>query len=133
VAADDPARALKKATGGLADVVVDVTAKAPAALAQAVAMTRPGARFVIAGTRGFGTGTPGFEPDVVRLQGDPHPGRTRCRCGLLRGRVRVARVGQYPFATFPRQVATLDAAEDLILTMAGEGSAPPPVHGVLVP
>ena len=30
VAADDPAAALKRATGGLADVVVDVTAKAPA-------------------------------------------------------------------------------------------------------
>ncbi|MGH9231709.1 MAG: zinc-dependent alcohol dehydrogenase, partial [Acidimicrobiales bacterium] len=35
VAATDPAAALRDATGGLADVVVDVTAKAPAALPQA--------------------------------------------------------------------------------------------------
>src|SRR3954470_9246959 len=39
VSVDNPAKALRAATGGrLADVVVDVTAKAPAALAQGVAM-----------------------------------------------------------------------------------------------
>jgi len=40
VATTDPARALRDATGGLADVVVDVTAKAPAALGQAVSLAR---------------------------------------------------------------------------------------------
>src|SRR5438132_10375182 len=39
VSVDNPAKVLRAATGGrLADVVVDVTAKAPAALAQGVAM-----------------------------------------------------------------------------------------------
>jgi len=47
VAVDDPVRALRDATGGaLADVVVDVTAKAPAALAQAIAVARPGGTVV---------------------------------------------------------------------------------------
>jgi alcohol dehydrogenase len=44
VAVDDPVRALREATGGLADVVVDVTAKAPGALAQAVGLARAGGR-----------------------------------------------------------------------------------------
>ncbi len=42
VANDDPVRALRDAAGSLADVVVDVTAKAPAALGQAVALVLPG-------------------------------------------------------------------------------------------
>jgi alcohol dehydrogenase len=41
VAVDDPVAALTKATGTLADVVVDVTARAPAAFAQAIALARP--------------------------------------------------------------------------------------------
>ncbi|MGH9301923.1 MAG: zinc-dependent alcohol dehydrogenase, partial [Acidimicrobiales bacterium] len=48
----DPVSELRRATGGLADVVVDVTAKAPAAFAQAIALARPGATVVMAGTRG---------------------------------------------------------------------------------
>ena len=50
----DPVRALRDATGGLADVVVDVTAKAPAAFAQAIKLARPGGTVVVAGTRGAG-------------------------------------------------------------------------------
>ena len=60
----DPVRALHDATGGLADVVVDVTAKAPAALAQALALARPGGTVVVAGTRGSAD-TPGFAPDLI--------------------------------------------------------------------
>ena len=43
VSADDPVVELTKAAGALADVVVDVTARAPAAFAQAIALAaRPG-------------------------------------------------------------------------------------------
>jgi alcohol dehydrogenase len=53
VAEQDPVAALREATGRRgADVVVDVTAKAPAAFAQAVALARPEATIVVAGTRG---------------------------------------------------------------------------------
>src|SRR4029078_2857536 len=63
VAVYSPAKALRAATGGrLADVVVDVTAKAPAALAQGVAMTRSGGTLALAGTR-RSADTPGFSPD----------------------------------------------------------------------
>ncbi len=47
-----PSDALRDATGGLADVVVDVTAKAPAAFAQALDLARTGGTVVLAGTRG---------------------------------------------------------------------------------
>jgi alcohol dehydrogenase len=133
VAVDDPARALKKATGGLADVVVDVTAKAPAAFAQAVSMARPGGTIVVAGTRGFGSGTPGFEPDIVvfkelRIQGALGVDATSYDTAF-----ELLASNKYPFADIPRRVAPLAEAEDLILTMAGEGAEPPPLHGVLVP
>ena len=68
VATDDPAGALKAATGGLADVVVDVTAKAPAAFAQAIALARPGGTVVVAGTRGS-SGCPRLPTRSHRVQG----------------------------------------------------------------
>jgi alcohol dehydrogenase len=52
VGTTDPVQALRKAAGHGADVVVDVTAKAPAALGQAVAIARTGGTIVMAGTRG---------------------------------------------------------------------------------
>src|SRR5690606_19279942 len=68
VASHDPVRELRGATEGrLADVVVDVTAKAPAAFAQAVELARPGGTVVVAGTRGS-PGAPGFNPDLVVLK-----------------------------------------------------------------
>ena len=60
---DDAVSALQKATGALADVVVDVTAKAPSALGQSIALVRPGGTVVVAGTRGS-TETPGYIPDT---------------------------------------------------------------------
>jgi threonine dehydrogenase-like Zn-dependent dehydrogenase len=68
VAVDDPVAALRDATGGLADVVVDVTAKAPAAFTQAIELARTAGTVVVAGTRGWGTGAPGFEPDMVVMK-----------------------------------------------------------------
>src|SRR6266480_1885072 len=74
VTSEDPVRELRAAAGVRgADVVVDVTAKAPAAFGQAIALARPGATVVVAGTRGGG-GAPGFDPDHIvfkelRLQG----------------------------------------------------------------
>jgi len=46
----------------MADVVVDVTAKAATAFAQAIALARPAATVVVAGTRGFGAGARAFHP-----------------------------------------------------------------------
>ena len=61
----DPVRALRDATGALADVVVDVTAKAPAAFgAGGPARARPAAPSWSRDTR-RSRETPGFDPDLI--------------------------------------------------------------------
>ena len=70
---EDPASVLRRETGGLAHVVVDVTADAPEALAQAVACAAPGGRIVMAGTKKLGE-APGFRPDMLIFQEVSLPG-----------------------------------------------------------
>jgi alcohol dehydrogenase len=41
--------------------------------------------------------------------------------------------GRWPFAALPRRGVGLDGVEDLVRTMAGEGSDAPPVHAVVIP
>ena len=52
VTTTDPVAVLRDVAGRLADVVVDVTAAAPEAFDQALALARPGGTVVVAGTRG---------------------------------------------------------------------------------
>jgi len=114
-------------------VVVDVTAKAPAAFAQAVALARRGGTVVVAGTRGFGAGAPGFEPDLVVYKELRIIGAFGVDSAAYVRAFDLLTSDKYPFAEVPRQVADLDHAEDLLLTMAGESAEVPPLHGVLVP
>ena len=127
----DPMRALREATGGLADVVIDVTAKAPAAFAQALALARPGGTVVVAGTRGVAE-APGFGPDVIVGKELRVIGALGVDADAYRAAFELLAVRRYPFAELPRRVARLDDAADLIRTMAGEGDTPP-VHAVLTP
>jgi alcohol dehydrogenase len=133
VAVDDPVGALQQATGGLADVVVDVTAKAPAAFAQAVALARPAGTVVVAGTRGWGSGAPGFSPDIVVYKELRILGALGVDVTAYRAALELLASGRYPFESLPRRCVGLDGAADLLATMAGEGDAMPPVHGVLTP
>lgn len=128
---DDPVRALRDATGGLAGVVVDVTAKAPEAFAQAIALARPGGTVVVAGTRGGPV--PDFQADHVVFKELRIIGALGVDSGAYRAALSLLAAGRYPFADLPRRVAGLDDAEDLIQSLAGEADAPPPVHGVIVP
>jgi alcohol dehydrogenase len=132
VATTDPAEALRSATGRLADVVVDVTAKAPAALAQAVSLARVGGTIVMAGTRGSAD-TPGFWPDLVVYKELRILGALGVDAPAYRAALDLLAAGTYPFDALPRRVADLDGAEDLVRTMAGETDETPPVHGVIVP
>lgn len=132
VSTGDPVGALKSATGGLADVVIDVTAKAPSALAQAIGFARPGGRIVIAGTRGSGE-TPGFWPDLIVYKELTLMGALGVDSPAYIKAFELLASGKYPFDELPRKVVGLDGAEDLLLEMAGETDSPPPVHGVLKP
>ncbi|MDA3660146.1 zinc-dependent alcohol dehydrogenase [Mycobacterium xenopi] len=131
--AEDPVAALKKTTGGLADVVVDVTARAPAAFMQAIALARPAGTVVIAGTRGFGVGAPGFSPDVIVFKELRVLGALGVDVTAYRAALDLLACGRYPFASLPRRCVGLDDAEDLLATMAGDRDGVAPVHGVLIP
>jgi alcohol dehydrogenase len=131
VAVDEPAAHLRQAAGRLADVVVDVTAKAPTALADCVRLARAGGTVVLAGTRGD-PATPGFDPDQVvykelRIIGALGVDTTAYQAALdLLG-------AGHLLAEVPRVVAGLDGVEHLVRTMAGETDDTPPVHAVLDP
>jgi alcohol dehydrogenase len=131
VATADPVRALRDATGRLADVVVDVTANAPAAFAQAVALARPGGTVVVAGTRGTGD-APGFDPDVVVFKELRLLGALGVDTSASRAALDLLGARRYPFESLPRRVVGLDGLDGLVAAMAGEGE-PPPVHGVVAP
>ena len=132
VAVDDPVAVLRKTAGRLADVVVDVTAKAPTAFAQAVAMARTGGTVVVAGTRGAGAVTE-FQPDLVVYKELRIVGALGVDAPAYRTALDLLASGRYPFAELPRRVADLDGLADLVGVMAGETDQTPPVHAVLVP
>jgi alcohol dehydrogenase len=133
VAVDDPITALRAATGRLADVVVDVTAKAPAAFAQAIKLVRTGGTVVVAGTRGWGIGAPGFFPDMVVMKEIRILGALGVDTTAYRAALDLLASGRYPFADLPRRCVGLDGAADLLATMAGDRDDIPPVHGVVTP
>ncbi|ORV19077.1 zinc-dependent alcohol dehydrogenase [Mycobacterium celatum] len=133
VRVDDPVDALKQATGALADVVVDATARAPTAFALAIALARPAGTVVAAGTRGFGVGAPGFSPDSLVVKELRVLGALGVDVAAYRAALDLLVSGRYPFASLPRRCVSFDDAEDLLATMAGERDAVPPVHGVLIP
>jgi alcohol dehydrogenase len=133
VSVADPLTALQQATGGLADVVVDVTAKAPAAFAQAVALARGAGTVVVAGTRGWGSGAPGFSPDVLVYKELHVIGALGVDATADRAALELLASGRYPFESLPRRCVGLDGAAELLASMGGEGDDVPPVHGVLTP
>jgi len=135
VTTDDPVRALKEAAGGMADVVVDVTAKAPEAFAQAIRLARPGGTVVVAGTRGSAS-TPGFDPDHLVYKELRVLGALGVDVRAYQRALELLASGRHPFAEIPRRTEGFDGLEGLISTLAGEPAQPgtvPPVHGVFVP
>jgi alcohol dehydrogenase len=128
---DDPVAALRAAAGRLADVVVDVTAKAPAALGQAVRLARAGGTIVLAGTRGSDA-TPGFDPDLVVYKELRLLGALGVDVTAYEAAFDLLEAGRFPFAELERRVVGLDGAGTLLRDMAGEGDTPP-VHGVIAP
>lgn len=128
----DPVPELRRAAGGLADVVVDVTAKAPAAFAQAIALARSGGTVVMAGTRGSPT-TPGFDPDHLVYKELRVLGALGVDGASYGAALELLASGRYAFAELPRVVAGTASVESLLGLMAGESSQSPPVHAVVVP
>jgi alcohol dehydrogenase len=131
VETNDPITALREATGGLADVVVDVTAKAPSVLGQAIRIARPGGTIVLAGTRGTRE-TPGFNPDLVVYKELRIIGALGVDATAYRAALDLLSSRQFPFEQLLRRVADFGELPSLLRDMAGEGD-PPPVHAVFAP
>jgi alcohol dehydrogenase len=132
ISTTDPASALREATGVLADVVIDVTARAPAAFAQAVQLARVGGTVVVAGTRGVAE-TPGFHPDHVVYKELRLIGALGVDAPAYRAALELLASGRYPFADLAREVVDLDGLDGLLRRLAGEAEGPRPVHAVVVP
>ena len=128
---EDPVAALRRATGALAHVVVDVTAKAPAALGQAVRLARTGGTIVLAGTRGT-TDTPGFDPDLIVYKELRVLGALGVDASAYRAALDLLASRRFPFEELSRQVAGFADIPALLQAMAGEGE-PPPAHAVFTP
>ena len=133
VSADDPARSLRKATGRLADVVVDVTAKAPNAPGQALQMVRSGGTVVLAGTRGGTASTPGFDPDLIVYKEIRVLGALGVDTPSYRSALELLASAAYPFGALPRRVAGFEELGPLLATLAGEADGELPVHAVFAP
>lgn len=133
VATDDPVAAIRDLSDGVgATVVVDVTANAPAALGQAVAIAARGARIVVAGVRNS-TATPGFDPDAITFKELTIIGALGADADAYRRALALLARDAYPFREVSRRVERLDHAGELLATMAGETDQVPPIHAVLTP
>lgn len=132
VAVDDPVEALRCATGSLADVVVDVTAMAPAAFVQALDLAKERGTVCVAGIHGDAP-VPAFRPDVIVLKELRILGTRGTDRPEFEAAVRLLTSGRFPFADVPRRVASLDEVSELLATMAGERDSAPPPFAVLVP
>ncbi|BBY26330.1 MULTISPECIES: zinc-dependent alcohol dehydrogenase [Mycolicibacterium] len=133
VTEDDPAQALQMATGRLADVVVDVTAKAPAAFADAVALAQPGGRVVVAGTRGGG-GAPGFEPDLLVFKELRIFGSLGVDYPAYQSAIELLVSRRWPFEELHREITGFAGLPGLLDLLAGnEPDRVPALHNVFVP
>ena len=120
------------AIGRKADVVVDVTAKAPTAFGQAVSLARNGGTVVLAGLRGSPE-TPGLDPDRIVFKELRILGALGVDMTAYRKALAMLESERYPFADLPRQVAGFGDIEGLLQVMAGDRPGVPPLHGVFAP
>ncbi|MBX8689328.1 alcohol dehydrogenase [Mycobacterium vulneris] len=134
VAGHDPLTALLRATGGRhADVVIDVTAKAPSAFADAVALARVGGTVVVAGTRGGG-GAPGFEPDLVVYKELRIIGSLGVDYPAYQRAFEVLASRRWPFEEISRRIVGYSGLDTVLGDLAdATTAASPALHNVFVP
>ncbi len=131
VAQDDPARALMAAVGRGADVVIDVTARAPQALGQAVRMARPQATVVVAGTRGGGPALD-FDSDLLVYKEIRLLGALGVDVVAYEAALALLASDAFPFEDIDRRTVGFDDLSEMLQSMS-VGAVDTPLHGVVLP
>ena len=131
-ATTDPVAAFQAAGGGLADVVLDATANAPAAFKQAIELAAPNGRVVMAGTRGT-IDLAGFQPDLIVQRSLHIEGVVGVDTADYRAAVDLLASGRYDFGAMPSRTAGFDDLDDLMAVISGETDAIPPLRAAFVP
>jgi alcohol dehydrogenase len=131
-AVTDPVAAFAAAAGGLADVVLDATANAPLAFAQAIELAGPNARVVIAGTRGP-IDLAGFRPDLIVQRSLRIQGVVGVDSADYKAAVDLLASGRYEFAAMPSRTAGFADLDELMAVISGETDEVPPLRAAFVP
>lgn len=129
----DPVAAVREATGGaLADVVVDVTARATAPVVDAVDMVRGGGTIVLAGLKG-GRPVPGFVSDSVVLKDLTIRGARGVDGPAYARAIDIIASGRFPLDQLCTHRLPLEEAERALQILAGDVAGEQPVNVLLRP
>lgn len=114
-------------------MVVDVTAKAPSAFADAVGLARPGGTVVVAGTRGGG-GAPRFEPDLLVYKELHVVGALGVEYPAYRAALEILATGRWPFDRITRESTGFAGLAQLLTSLADESArSSGALHNVFLP
>jgi len=129
---EDVVAAVREATGGGADVVVDTTPFAPQSVSQAVAMARSRGRIVLAGLKGRRPTPELYADDVIYKQLTIH-GVLSMPYDDFERAVQLIESRKYPLERLHTHSFPVEQAELAIQTLAGAVPGANPVHIAIVP
>jgi threonine dehydrogenase-like Zn-dependent dehydrogenase len=130
---EDARRRVRELTGGRgADVVIDVTAYATAPVAEALDYAAPGARVILAGTKGF-KAIPDFVSDKAVLKEITLRGAIGVTSSGYAAAIRLIESGRVPLAKLHTHDFALRDAELAIRTLARQIPGVESIHSCLVP
>lgn len=116
--------------GRLADAVINVTAKAPGAMQQAMLLARMGGTIVVAGEAH--ANAPDFQPDLIFMKELTIKGVRGRTASEMKKAIRILESGRYPLEKLATHHFGLNDVEQAIKTVGGEGE-PGAIHVSVLP
>lgn len=116
--------------GGFADAVINVTAKAPGAMQQAMTLAKMGGIIVVAGEAH--AQAPDFEPDLIFMKELTIKGVRGRTASEMKKAIRILESGKYPLEKLATHHFGLNDVEKAIQTVGGEGE-PGAIHVSVLP
>jgi threonine dehydrogenase-like Zn-dependent dehydrogenase len=127
---DVAARVAELTEGKFADAVINVTAKAPGAMQQAMTLAKMGGTIVVAGEAH--TRAPDFEPDLIFMKELTIKGVRGRTAREMKKAIRLLESGKYPLEKLATHHFNLNDVEKAIRTVGGEGD-PGAIHVSVLP